>query len=212
MLKRFEINDITFDYLIARSGIIGRQILRLCRYINTAEHQKAANPSGLERMWLQQRRLRRFLGVRLISRLLVVFYTYYIGGSLTRSDQLTFARLFRMNGEAYRLTLFNALFCGIPCALVYFLLGEGFYLLKSLHSYAELPSLMAQHTSLAIGAMSLTVDLFRLVDAAWHRRCWAPFGVLPFLINFPTYLKRFYQSSPLSSNKRSERAETSVAS
>jgi len=212
MLKHFEINDITFDYLIARSGIIGRQILRFCRYINTTKHPKEANPSGLQRMWLQQHRLHRFLVFRLISRFMVVFYTYYIGGSLTRSDQLTFARLFRMNGEAYRLTLYNALFCGIPCAMGYFLLGEGFYLLKSLHSYAELPSLLAQHTSLAIGVTSLAVDLFRLVDAAWHRRCWAPFGALPFLINFPTYLKRFYQSPPLSSNKRSERAETSTAS
>ena len=212
MLKRFEINDVTFDYLIARSGIIGRQILRFCRYINMAEHQKATNPSGLERMWLQQHRLRRFVGVRLIGRFLAVFYTYYIGGSLTRSDQLTFARLLRMNGEAYRLTLYNALFCGIPCAMGYFLLGEGFHLLKSLHSYAELPSLLAQHTSLGIGVTSLAVDLFRMVDAAWHRRCWAPFGFLPLLINFPTYLKRVIQSSSLPSKKCSKRTESSVGS
>jgi hypothetical protein len=210
MLKRFEINDITFDYLIARSGIIGRQILRLCRYINMAEDQKAIKPSGLERIWLRQRRLRQVLGVRMIGRLLVLFYTYYVGGSLTRSDQVTFAGL--MNGEAYQLTLYNALFCGIPCAVGYFLLGEGFSLLKSLHSYAELPSLLAQHTSLAIGATSLAVDLFRLVDAAWHRRCWAPFGFLPLLINFPTYLKRLYQSSSPSSGKCPDRAETSTSS
>ncbi len=212
MLKRFEINDITFDYLIARSGIIGRQILKLCRYIHTGDHQKTKNPSGLERIWLQQRRLRQLVGARLISRLLVVFYTYYIGGSLTRSDQMTFARLLRMNGEAYRLTLYNALFCGIPCAMGYFLLGEGFHLLKSIHSYAELPSLMAQHTSLAIGITSLAVDLFRLVDAAWHRRCWAPFGFLPLVINLPTYLKRLYQFSAVSSDKPSEPAETSASS
>ncbi len=211
MLKCFEINDVTFDYLIARSGIIGRQILRLCRYINTAEHQKSKHPSGLERIWLQQYWLRQVLGVRLVSRLLVVFYTYYIGGSLTRSDQVTFARLLRMNGEAYRLTLYNAIFCGIPCAVGYFLLGEGFHLLKSIHSYAQLPSLLAQHTSLAIGVTSLAVDLFRMVDASWHRRCWAPFGFLPLVINLPTYLKRFYQCSPLSSDKCSEQAETSAS-
>ena len=212
MLKRLEFNDCTFDYLIARSGIIGRQILRLCRYINTTEQQREAPSSGLERIWLQQRRLRRLMGLRLISRLLAVLYTYYIGGSLTRSDQITFARLLRMNGEAYRLTLYNALFCGIPCAMGYFLLGEGFHLLKSIHSYAELPSLLARNTSLAIGALSLAVDLFRMVDAAWHRRCWAPFGFLPLLINLPTYLKRLYQCSPVSSDKCSERVETSVSS
>ena len=208
MLKRFEINDVTFDYLIARSGIFGRQILRLCRYINLSESQRSGSPSGLESFWLRQRWLRQFLGVRAISRLMVIFYTYYIGGSLTRSDQITFAKLLRMNGEAYRLTLYNAFFCGIPCAIGYFLLGEGFHLLKSIHSYAELPSLLAQHTSLAIGTTSLAVDLFRLVDSAWHRRCWAPFGFLPLAINLPTYMKRLYQLSGIGSDKHPERPET----
>ena len=192
-IKKFEFNDHTFDYLIVRSGIIGRQILRLCKYISKTEDKKSAQPSGLERIWLRQRRIRQLLGVRGISWLLVTFYSYYIGGSLTRRDQTTFGRLLGMDGYAYRLTLFNALFCGIPCAAGYFFLGEGFSLLRKLHSYAELPSLLAQHTALGIGFVSLTVDLFRAADSFLNRRCWAPFGVLPMIINIPTYLKQLFQ-------------------
>jgi len=196
MLKRFEIDDATFDYMIARSGIIGRQILRLCRFIRAADRPEAGSAAGIEKSGRRKRRLRQMFLIRWIGRMAVLFYTYYVGGSLTRSDQITFAKLLRMNGEAYRLTLFNALFCGIPCAAGYFLLGEGFSLLKKVHSYAELPSLMAQHTSLAIGTISLLVDLFRAGDSAWHRRCWAPFGFLPMIINFPTYLKRLSLRHP----------------
>jgi len=195
MMNNLEFNDITFNYLIARSGIIGRQILRFCRYIKKTVDQKSAQPSGLERFWLRRQRLRQLLGIRVISRLLIAFFTYYIGGSLTRSDQVTFGRLLGMDGNAYRLTLYNALFCGIPCAMGYFLLGEGFSLLKNIHSYAELPSLLAQHTSLGIGLLSLVVDLFRAVDSFWHRRCWAPFGFLPMVINIPTYFKRLFLST-----------------
>jgi hypothetical protein len=73
--------------------------------------------------------------------------------------------------------------------LCYFLAGEGFNLLSRLHSYTELPALLASHTSLWIGIVSLAVDMFRAVDSFWNRRCWAPFGMLPFAINLPTYLK-----------------------
>jgi hypothetical protein len=192
-INTLEFNDHTFDYLIARSGIVGRQILRLCRYISKTEDFKTDPASGLEIFWLRRRRLRRLLGISVINRLLLTFYTYCIGGSLTRSDQITFGRLLGMDGRAYRLTLFNALFFGTPCALGYFLLGEGFSLLKSLHSYAELPSLMAQHTSLGIGLASFAVDLFRAADSFWNRRCWAPFGIFPLLINVPTYFKKLFQ-------------------
>ena len=211
MIINLEIDDITFDYLIARSGIIGRQILRLCRYIKKTADQKSDQPSGLERFWLQRRRLRQLLGISAISKLLVVFYTYYIGGSLTRSDQVTFGRLLGMDGNAYRLTLYNAIFCGIPCALGYFLLGEGFSLLKNIHSYAELPSLLAQHTSLGVGLVSLTVDLFRAGDSFWNRRCWAPFGFLPLVINVPTYFKRLFQPTKSPANSRPETQHSSTS-
>jgi hypothetical protein len=200
-MNHLQINDAMFDYLIARSGIVGRQILKLCRFIHREDHDKFDRATGLEEFWLRQRWLRRLLEVRGVSRLLNVFYTYYIGGSLTRSDQVTFAKLHGMGGNAYRLTLFNAIFCGIPCALGYFVLGEGFSLLKGVHSYAELPSLLAQHTSLGVGLTSLSVDLFRAVDSFWHRRCWAPFGFLPLAINIPTYFKRLFQNGKHVSEK-----------
>ena len=180
----------TYDYLIARSGIVGRQILKLARGMLAGNGVAALQTGGLAGFWQEQVRHNRLIIIRGFSRLVITFYTYYIGGSLTRHDQQTFGRLNGMNGRSYRLTLFNALFCGLPCAAGYFLLGEGFGLLKGIHSLAEIPSLIAQHTSLAIGLLSLTVDLFRMVDSFWNRRCWAPFGVLPTIINLPTYLKR----------------------
>ena len=75
-------------------------------------------------------------------------------------------------------------------SLSYFLLGEGFELLSGLHSYTELPALIARHLALLIGTISLIIDLFRAVDAAWMKRCWAPFGLMPFVVNAPTYLNR----------------------
>ena len=195
MINSFENNGLSYDYLIARSGIIGRQILRLCRFIHEKDEYKFDRPGGIGGIFIRQRWLRRFLGIRGVSWMLNAFYTYYVGGSLTRSDQLTFAKLHGMKDKAYRLTLFNALFCGTPCALGYFLLGEGFNLLKGIHSYAELPSLLAQHTSLGIGMVSFAVDMFRAVDSALNNRCWAPFGFMPIAINLPTYLKRIFHKS-----------------
>jgi len=183
-------SEETFDYLIAHSGIIGRQILRLAKGMLANNGARQKKKQGLAGFWQQKIRHSRRMVVRLFSQLVITFYTYYIGGSLTRRDQQTFARLKGLNGNAYQLTLYNALFCGLPTAAGYFLLGEGFSLLKNLHSLAELPSLIAHRASFGIGLASLLVDLFRLVDAAWNKRCWAPFGIFPLVINLPTYLKR----------------------
>ena len=168
---------------------------------------------GLTGFWQNQIRHNRLLIIRALSVFMIAFYTYYIGGSLTRSDQQTFAKLYGMDGNAYRLTLYNALFCGIPSAMGYFLLGEGFSLLKDIHSLAELPSLIAQRTSLFMGLLSLAVDIFRMIDSAWHRRCWAPLGVFPIIINLPTYLKliwtRIASPAKASSPGYQERKSTS---
>lgn len=192
----------SIDYLISRSGIVGRQILKLARWLLLNNGVPEKQPHGLTGFWQQQIRHNHLLIIRALSGFMVAFYTYYIGGSLTRSDQQTFAKLNGMDGNAYRLTLYNALFCGIPSALSYFLIGEGFNLLKGLHSLAELPSLIAQRTSLAMGLLSLFVDIFRMIDSAWHRRCWAPLGVFPLVINLPTYLKLMWSriSPPLNAS------------
>lgn len=196
MINAVENNGLSYDYLIFRSGIIGRQILRLCRFIHEKDEYKFDRPKGIGGFFIRQKWLRNILGIRAVSSILSAFYTYYVGGSLTRSDQLTFAKLHDMKDKAYRLTLFNALFFGIPCALGYFLLGEGFHLLKGIHSYVELPSLLARHTSLGIGLVSFSVDMFRAVDSALNHRSWAPFGFMPIAINLPTYLKRIFQKAP----------------
>ncbi|MEW6671171.1 MAG: hypothetical protein AB1427_05670 [Thermodesulfobacteriota bacterium] len=179
----------SIDYLISRSGFVGRQLLKLARWLLMNNGTAVKSSHGLTGFWQQQIRHNRLRIIRALSGFMIVFYTYYIGGSLTRSDQQTFAKLNGMDGNAYRLTLYNACFCGIPTAMGYFLLGEGFSLLKGLHSLAELPSLIAQQTSLGMGILSLAVDIFRMIDSAWHRRCWAPLGMFPLLINLPTYLK-----------------------
>lgn len=182
----------SIDYLISRSGIVGRQILRLARWLLLNNGAPEKQSHGLTGFWQQRIRHNRLMIIRALSGFMIAFYTYYIGGSLTRSDQQTFAKLNGMDGNVYRLTLYNALFCGIPSAMGYFLLGEGFSLLKGIHSLTELPSLIAQRTSLAMGLLSLAVDIFRMIDSAWHRRCWAPLGVFPIIINLPTYLKRIW--------------------
>lgn len=192
-LTETQASELTLDYLIARSGLIGRQILRFARFVHEVEDDLSGEASDMAESRLRRRRLLKLRRLRRVSHILALFYVYYFGGSLTRTDQITFARLRGMNDDAFKLTLFNALFCGLPCALGYFLLGEGFSLLKEVHTYAELPSLFARHTSLSIGAASLLVDLFRIVDAWWNHRCWAPFGFIPFVINMPTYLKRLFQ-------------------
>jgi len=212
MFRHIHIDGATFDYLIARSGILGRQVLRICRRISRSDIRNSPPPPGAKQGRSRRQALSMLPATGVISRGVVVFYTYYFGGSLTRSDQITFGRLLGMNDTAYRITLYNALFCGIPCAMGYFLMGEGFSLLKNIHSYAQLPSLMAQHTSLAIGTISLSVDIFRAVDAAWHRRCWAPFGFLPLIINTPTYLKRLFQSRRVYTGSRPEKSVESVLS
>ncbi len=199
MVSGSESTEIAFDYLVSRSGLIARQILKLARILHEMENRFNAealsatvSKGGLQgyynQKWVQRTR-----------RLATLFYIYYVGGSLTREDQLTLGRLRGMGEKVFRLTLFNALCFGIPCALGYFLLGEGFNLLKEIHTYAELPLLFAKHTSLTIGTVSLLIDLFRAADALWHRRCWAPFGFMPFAINLPTYLKRLFQRTGLMS-------------
>jgi hypothetical protein len=141
-------------------------------------------------VWSKEHRLRRFLTRFGLSTLADLLFTYYVGGSLTRQDQLIFAQIRGIGDRPYLLTLRNAIFCGIPMALFYFLLGEGFDLLSEMHSYTELPAFMARHISLLMGTISLIVDLFRAFDAAWMKRCWAPFGIMPFVVNMPTYFNR----------------------
>ncbi|MFH1103010.1 MAG: hypothetical protein V1714_04500 [Pseudomonadota bacterium] len=181
-------NDIMVDGLISRSGIISRQILKFYRFMRKSGSEEIP-AHGVGAIWLRQHKIRRFLSAIGISKLADLLYTYYLGGSLTRQDQLTFARIHGWENRAYLLTGINALACGIPTAALYFLIGEGFQILSRVNSYTELPAILVSHTSLGIGTISLGVDLFRAADAFWHKRCWAPFGFLPFFINLPTYLK-----------------------
>ncbi|GEM_PF-1211910 len=169
------------DYLIINSGVFGRWILRLARRLRFWQ-VRLKGEGG------RRRYMRKAAGAVVWTISLV--FTYYVGGSLTRNDQHTLARLRGMpEGRAYRLTLMNALCCGLPCAAGYFLLGEGFRLVSGLHSWVELPSLLASHFSLAMGAASLLVDIFRAADAGINHRCWAPLGIFPLILNLPTYLK-----------------------
>jgi len=189
MAGKYPSEDSTaIDALIAKSGIINRQILKFYRYMRSSGSRKvpSSNASRLERM---HPIVRRFLAAIRINTLADLLYTYYLGGSLTRQDQLTFAKIHGMEHRAYLLTGFNALCCGIPTAAMYFLVGEGFQILSRVHSLTELPALFVGNTSFGIGGISLVVDLFRMFDAFWNKRCWAPFGFLPAFINFPTYLK-----------------------
>ena len=184
-------SDPGLEYLIANSGLVGRHILRFGRMLYFFKESIHPSPEKPHARADQSGRMLYLQVAKWIGALIIFLFTYYVGGSLTRSDQLTLAR---MNGlgidRAYQLTLFNALFFGLPCALVYFFMGEGMRWVGDLHSLAAIPAWIGRNTAQLLGLTSLIVDLFRAVDAAWRRRCWAPFGLFPFLINLPTYLKK----------------------
>lgn len=192
-LREFSLlSDREMDRLISKSGIIGRQILRFYRFMRPGEYENRGtyHRRTINSLWSKDQGLRRFLTGIGISRLADLLFTYYIGGSLTRQDQLIFAQIRGIGDRPYLLTFRNAIFCGIPMCLFYFLLGEGFEILSEVHSFAELPAFMARHIALLMGTISLIVDLFRAIDAFWMKRCWAPFGIMPFVVNVPTYFNR----------------------
>jgi hypothetical protein len=168
--------------LFEDSGFLGRHIIDLYRFMHDSGH---AGPTG--KTW--RSKLRRLLDGAGISALADFLYTYGIGGSLTRQDQLIFARFHAMENQAYRLTLLNSIIFGIPSVGLYFAAGEGFELLSRLNSVAEIPSLVAARVSFGLGIVNAAVHLFRIFDSLLHRRCWAPFGAVPLFINLPTYLK-----------------------
>lgn len=180
------------ELLIENSGLIGRQIIRLYRFMHAA-HRPSEGPVRIAEASSKSLagKIRQILDRTGISRAVDFLYTYGIGGALTRQDQLTFARFHAMQDRAYRLTLLNSVFFGIPSACAYFAAGEGFELLSSAFTTAQVPSLAAAYTSFAMGVVNATMNLFRMLDSLVHRRCWAPFGTIPLVINLPTYLKSF---------------------
>jgi hypothetical protein len=162
---------------IAESGFLTARIIRLY------DRMHAAGQRG--EPWT----IRRWFDRSRISALVDFLYTYGIGGSMTRQDQLTFARFHHMEGLAHRLTLVNSVVFGLPSALIYFAAGQGFELMAHLHSAAEVPSLIAADASFALALIHAVVDVFRIMDSWLGKRCWAPFGTLPLVLNLPTYLK-----------------------
>lgn len=188
MFNTAESNGQGLDYLIARSGFIGRQILKIAGGLYRLQVRLRCSETDVDG---RLGRVPHLLPVlRRMETLALLAFTYYVGGSLTRGDQQALARLTGMGiAQAHRLTLFNALLFGIPTALGYFVVGEGAHWVGDLHSLAVIPSWVFGNASRLIGAVSLGVDLFRAADAALNRRCWAPFGTFPVLINLPTYVK-----------------------
>jgi len=183
------------ELLIEDSGFIGRQIIRLYRFMHQA-HRPPEGPGCDPAAFLGSpaAKIRYLLDRTGISRAVDFLYTYGIGGALTRQDQLIFARFHAMQERAYRLTLLNSVFFGIPSACAYFAAGEGFELLSTAFSAAQIPSLAAAYTSFAMGVANAAMNLFRMLDSLLHRRCWAPFGTIPLVINLPTYLKNLRRS------------------
>jgi len=162
---------------ISESGFLTGWIIALYRQVH------AAGRTG------ERGGFRRWFDRTGISALVDFGYTYGIGGSLTRRDQLTFARFHRMEDRAHRLTLINSVVFGLPAAGLYFAAGRGFELLSQLDSATELPSLVAANASFALALVNAAVDIFRIFDSWLNRRCWAPFGTVPLLLNLPSYLK-----------------------
>jgi hypothetical protein len=181
-------NPHSLDYLISRSGIVGRQILKAARFLYRMQVRldpREGAPPGVLR-----RKPFLLIPVRTLEKATLLIFIYYVGGSLTRTDQQTLAGLTGIGEkQAYRLTLFNALLFGLPSAAVYFIVGEGAQWAGELHSLAAIPSWVVGNAARLGGAASLAVDIFRAADAALNRRCRAPFGLFPIAINLPTYAR-----------------------
>ena len=174
------------DNLIARSGFINRIIMHLYMVVDVR---------GLDRWYLHIRRLRNkgIKDLELVSywtlRVLERLSAIYIGGSLTAAEQRTFGLICRL--EDYRLSRYNALIFGSMTGVMYLSSGNFANWLGEITGVfggtLNLTSLLLY----SIGALSVIVDFYRVVDSWLRKKAHMPFGIFPLVINSTTFLKRF---------------------
>jgi len=188
-LKRFDRAEREFlDELISRSGLINRIIMRI--YL------------GIDVRWLDRwygyiqrtrgRRRRLFLlsywPLRIIERISV----FFIGGSLTAAEQRTFGRIAGVS--AYKLSRYNALVFGSATGALFLSSGKFTLWLSSLGTVFDTSLGFTSFLLYSVGVISISVDIWRVIDSFARKRAHMPFGLFPFVINSTTFAKRLAES------------------
>ncbi len=176
-------NRQLLEALIARSGLINRAIMHLYLRIDLL---------GLDRWYELIGRMRgrkrlanqiSYWPLRVLERLSAL----YIGGSLTAGEQATFGRICHLRD--YQLSRINALLFGLPAGIAFFISGKFTVWIGSFTGILSGGFDLMALAFYSVGAISLVVDLFRVVDGFARRRAHMPFGLSPLLLNSTTFLK-----------------------
>ena len=172
------------DSLIARSGVINRLIMRLYLDVDIL---------GLDRWYAYIQRLKgRKRWMNLFSywplRILERISSVYVGGSLTGAEQETFGRICRI--RAFKLSRWNAIVFGTLAGIIFFTSGKFTLWLSSFASIFDTSLGLTSWLLYSVGVVSVSVDLWRVIDSFTRRKAHMPFGIFPLVINSTTFLKR----------------------
>ena len=178
------------DYLISRSGIINRLIMRFYRSIDIQGLERwYAHIQYLKgrRPWAWRLELLSYWPIRAIERMSAVF----IGGSLTAAEQFTFGRICKI--KDYELTRYNSIFYGSLTGIAFFYSGKFSFWLGSFGTFLDMPFDLTALSLYSIGLVSVLVDIFRAIDSFARRKAHMPFGFFPWFINSTTFIKRLME-------------------
>lgn len=173
------------EKLIARSGFINRAIMRI---------YQAVDVRGLER-WRakierQEGRLRRlnlytYWSMKALERLSAV----YIGGLLTAREQRTFGMVCGLRD--YRMSRYHALVFGSLTGALYFSSGSFAFWMGGRSDRLGEPWDLTAACLFGMGAFSISMDLFRVVDSFVRKKAHMPLGVVSLLLNSPSIVKHY---------------------
>jgi hypothetical protein len=178
------------DYLIARSGIINRLIMRFYRSIDIKGLERwYAHIQYLKsrRPWAWRLELLSYWPIRAIERVSAVF----IGGSLTSAEQFTFSRICKISD--YKLTRYNSICYGSLTGAAFFYSGKFSFWLGSFGTFLDMPLDLTAMSLYSVGLVSVLVDIFRAIDSFARRKAHMPFGFFPLFINSTTFIKRLME-------------------
>ena len=172
------------DSLISRSGVINRLIMRLYLDIDIL---------GLDRWYAYIRRLKgkkrwvnllSYWPLRIIERVSAI----YVGGSLTGAEQETFGRICHI--RAFELSRWNALVFGTLTGIFFFTSGDFAFWLSSFETIFDTSLGLTSWLLYSVGVVSISVDIWRVIDSFTRKKGHMPFGFFPLVINSTTFLKR----------------------
>ena len=179
------------DSLIARSGLINRLIMRLYLAIDIKGLDRWSH--YIQRLGGKKRLLNlvSYWPVRILERISV----FYVGGSLTAGEQKAFGRICRVSD--YKLSRYNALVFGTLTGMGFFTSGAFTHWLSGFDTIFDSSLDLTSLLLFSIGAISVLVDAWRVIDSYLRKKAHMPFGFFPLVINSTTFLKRLAERSRL---------------